>query len=71
MTHDPHEELTNLLRELHEALPEMRFGQLVCNLATIARGPEPEAAWDVEDGELLEAAKEQLNAVRHRSEARA
>jgi hypothetical protein len=65
-----HEELLQTLRELHEALPDMRFGQLVCNLATAARGPEPESTWDVEDDELLDSARQQLEAVREKTSAR-
>jgi hypothetical protein len=69
VTRDQHEELLQTLHELHEALPDLRLGQLVCNLATIARGPEPESAWDVEDDELLAAAREQLQSLRARAEA--
>jgi hypothetical protein len=38
----------------------MRFGQLIANLAVVARGVEPSAAWDMEDEELLAAVKWQL-----------
>ena len=38
----------------------MRLGQLVCNLATVAKGAAPGATWDVEDDELLEAARWQI-----------
>lgn len=64
-----HEDLLQTLRELHGLLPEMRFGQLVSNLATVARGPEAESAWDVEDDELLEAARQQLQALTGRAKA--
>lgn len=50
--------LAELVR-LSDACPEMRLGQLVANLATLARGPAPEAVWDAEDSELLEAARQQ------------
>jgi hypothetical protein len=46
-----------MLSELVEHCPELRLGQLMVNLACIARGPTPEAIWDMEDDELLEATK--------------
>lgn len=53
-------ELLRALNELSEQFPEVRLGQLINNLATLAKGPQIEAVWDVEDKELLEVAKEQL-----------
>jgi hypothetical protein len=52
--------LLSQLAELSEACPEMRLGQLIANLAVVARGTEPGAVWDVEDDELLSAAGWQL-----------
>jgi hypothetical protein len=53
-------ELLNILGELSAACPEMRFGQLIANLATLAQGLSAQALWDAEDAELLEAARKQL-----------
>jgi hypothetical protein len=53
-------ELLRLLTELSEEADELRFGQLVANLATLARGAHVEAIWDAEDDELLAAAKRLL-----------
>jgi hypothetical protein len=53
-------ELLAVLTELSEACPEMRFGQLIANLSTLAKGPSAEGIWDAEDGELLNAARRQL-----------
>lgn len=50
-------ELLQILAELSEQFPEVRLGQLISNLATLAKGPQIEAIWDGEDKELLEAAK--------------
>ena len=41
-------------------MPEVRFGQLIANLSTLARGLSAEGLWDAEDEELLAAAREQL-----------
>ncbi|MFZ1642555.1 MAG: hypothetical protein WAV07_14220 [Candidatus Contendobacter sp.] len=57
-------ELLEILVELSEQRPEVRLGQLISNLATLAKGPQVEAIWDVEDRELLEAAKQQLAVFR-------
>jgi hypothetical protein len=53
-------DLLKVLTALSETCPEMRFGQLIANLATLARGPAVEAIWDAEDDELLAAAQEQM-----------
>lgn len=60
MTDPARQELLAVLSELSAACPEMRFGQLIANLATLARGLTAEGLWDVEDEELLAAAKKQL-----------
>jgi len=55
-----HDELEVSLTELHMALPSMRFGQLIANMATVSRGAAPGAIWEMEDGELLAAIRWQL-----------
>jgi len=51
------EELMQVLGELGELFPNWRFGQLVANVATSARGPQIGGIWDSEDEELLSAAR--------------
>jgi hypothetical protein len=69
MTSETRGELLKVLGELSEQCPEVRLGQLITNLATLARGPQVEAIWDAEDKELLDAAKQQLKTFRsYRSE---
>lgn len=60
------EELLRLLRELSEAAPNLRLGQLIANLATLAVGAKPEAVWDVEDEEMLAAAQRLLDRYQSR-----
>jgi hypothetical protein len=55
-----HDELMESLAELRRALPSMRLGQLIANMATVARGPVPGAIWEMEDDELLTAIHWQL-----------
>jgi hypothetical protein len=57
-------ELLEVLAELSESCPEMRMGQLLANLATLARGAVPSAIWDAEDQELLDAARRQAEVFR-------
>ncbi len=57
-------ELLKMLSDLSDACPEMRMGQLIANLATLARGAAVESIWDAEDEELLAAAQRQADAFR-------
>ena len=66
MTSQTRRELLEVLSDLSEQCPEVRLGQLIANLGTLAKGPTVEAIWDVEDEELLEAAKRQLEVFRAR-----
>jgi hypothetical protein len=66
MTTDARSELLARLGELSRACPEMRFGQLIANLAVVARGTEPGAIWEMEDHELLVAVNWQLGELRSR-----
>jgi hypothetical protein len=60
MTERERAELLTGLGDLCQLCPEMRFGQLIANLAVVARGTEPGAVWDMEDEELVQAVKWQL-----------
>lgn len=60
MTPQVRKELFHILTELSECCPEMRFGQLIANLSYLAKGPTNESIWDVEDEELLAAARKHL-----------
>lgn len=64
MTDQTRSELLERLADLSEQYPDVRLGQLICNLATLAKGPQIEAIWDAEDRELLESAKQQLATFR-------
>jgi hypothetical protein len=70
MSHSVRTELLAVLADLSDACPEMRFGQLIANLSTLAKGPSAEGLWDAEDDELLQAARQQLAYFReHRPQA--
>jgi hypothetical protein len=53
-------ELLKLVEELSVACPEYRFGQLVLNLAFMAREDGDSQAWHLEDAEFVEAARKHL-----------
>ena len=62
------EQLTASLAELNALFPDWRFGQLVANIATAARGPEAGAIWECEDEELLDAARRLVERNRDRQQ---
>jgi hypothetical protein len=64
-----HDELIESLAELRRALPSMRLGQLIANMATVARGADPGAIWEMQDDELLRAIRWQLEQLSSRSPA--
>lgn len=60
------QEVLRVLAELSEVAPEVRLGQLIVNLSYLARGLSNESIWDMEDEELLEAARKHLEQWRSR-----
>jgi hypothetical protein len=55
-----------VLAEISELAPEVRFGQLIANLSYLARGLSNESIWDMEDEELLAVARKHLEEWRRR-----
>ena len=51
------QEILTRLARLSELAPDLRFGQMIANLAFMAAGPWDRALWDLEDGALLEAVR--------------
>lgn len=56
MTSQPRTELLNVIAELGRRYPEWRLGQLIANVA----GWADQEIWDVEDQQLFDAARLQL-----------
>ena len=71
MSSTDRDEVLDALRELSAACPDVRLGQLVVNLSYLARGMAHESIWDMEDDELLEAARKQLETLRAREQTSA
>lgn len=59
--------LLETLAEISDTDSDQRFGQLIANLSFFAREPTTAAIWDVEDEELLEAAREYLKQKRQKN----
>jgi hypothetical protein len=59
-------QLLRVLDDLGEYTPDVRFGQLLANLSYMAKSFTAEAIWEVEDEELLEAAKSHLDELSER-----
>jgi hypothetical protein len=59
MSANTRDELLGALKDLSNVCPEMRFGQLIINLATLANRASAEGLWDMEDDELLAAVRRQ------------
>ncbi len=55
MTSPERQDLLRALGEMSATFPELRLGQMIANLAVVARGATTESIWDVEDDELLAA----------------
>jgi hypothetical protein len=66
MTTQVRKDILRVVAELSECSPEVRFGQLIANLSYLAKGPTNEAIWDVEDEELLVAARKHLEERRNK-----
>ena len=52
------QEILARLARLSELAPEMRFGQLIANLAFMAAGPWDQTLWDLEDEKLVGAIRQ-------------
>ena len=51
-------EILKRLDLLSDQLPDMRLGQLICNLSSLVAGPWDTSLWDLEDEQLLAAMKQ-------------
>ncbi len=60
------EELLDALADLRALFPDWRMGQLVANLVMAAGGADAGAIWDVEDEQLLAAARRLIDRNRGR-----
>jgi hypothetical protein len=58
MTDSTRQEILSRLGRMSELAPDMRFGQLIANLAFMGAGPWDRTLWDLEDEPLLGAIRQ-------------
>ncbi len=58
MIESTRQEILARLARLSELAPDMRFGQLIANLAFMAAGPWDRTLWDLEDERLIGAIRQ-------------
>lgn len=54
------QEILRQPERLNERAPDLRFGQMIANLAFLAAGPWDQTLWDLEDDQLLAAIRQQI-----------
>ncbi len=69
MIHPIRQEILRQLERVSALAPEMRFGQLIANLAFLAAGPWDQTLWDLEDEQLLDALQQHLADLSKRQES--
>ncbi len=68
MIHATRHEILRQLETLSALTPDMRFGQLIANLAFLAAGPWDQTLWDLEDDKLLAAISEMTTDLSRRQQ---
>jgi hypothetical protein len=63
------QEILSHLERLSELSPEVRFGQLIANLAFLAAGPWDQTLWDLEDAQLLTALRQHVADLKQRQQS--
>jgi hypothetical protein len=61
MMNPTRQEILRQLERVSELAPDVRFGQLIANLAFLAEGPWDQSLWDLEDERLLEALRQHVS----------
>ena len=59
-------DILSLLQEASILAPDLRFGQMIANLAFLASGPWDETLWDLEDERLAIALREHVADLKER-----
>jgi hypothetical protein len=60
------QEILRHLQGVCELAPDMRFGQIIANLAFLAAGPWDQTLWNLEDEQLLAALQQHLGDLTRR-----
>jgi hypothetical protein len=62
------QDILRQLERLSELAPDMRFGQMIANLAFLAAGPWDETLWDLEDDQVLAAIRQHIADLSNRQQ---
>ncbi len=63
------QEILAKLERLSELAPELRFGQMIANLAFLAAGPWDETLWNLEDEQLIAGVDQLLADLQRRQQS--
>jgi hypothetical protein len=63
------QEILSHLERLSELGPEVRFGQLIANLAFLAAGPWDQTLWDLEDAQPVAALRQHVADLNQRQQS--
>ena len=69
MINSTRQEILRHLERISELAPDVRFGQLVANLAFLAAGPWDQTLWDLDDNALLIALRQHADVLERRQQA--
>jgi hypothetical protein len=62
------QDILRKLERISELAPDLRFGQLVGNLANLASGPWDQTLWDLEDEQLIRGVDQLLADLQRRQQ---
>lgn len=66
MITNPRREILSKLARIGDLDPDIRFGQLIANLATMAGGASDQSIWDLEDEQFLDAMNQLIDMLSSR-----
>jgi hypothetical protein len=69
MTTSLRQDILRKLERISDLAPNLRFGQLVANLANLSAGPWDETLWDLEDEQLMAGIDQLLADLQRRQQS--
>lgn len=68
MTNPLRQDILRKLEQISELAPDLRFGQLIANLANLSVGPWDLTLWDLEDEQLITGVDQVLADLQRREQ---
>ena len=69
MTTSLRQDILRKLERISDLAPDLRFGQLVANVANLSAGPWDETLWDLEDEQLMAGIDQLLADLQRRQQS--